>query len=329
MGKIAAGVGLMEFPFKTANDYWRWVDVCEHSGLDSIWQTDRLVSNASMLECMSAMAALAGATRRIKFGMNVLSLGVRDPLVVAKECATIDYLSDGRLLPAFGVGSPRSPDWAASGRSYKGSGKRVDEAMDIMRRLWTGEKLDYDGDHFQLRGAKIAPLPLQKRFPCWYGGASKSAVKRTAKYATGWLGGPETPDEAGAVVAAVKSACEAMGNHIDEDHYGAGFFYRFGSKSEACVEERVRMTRERLPDADPWRTLVVGDTEAVATRVRDYVRNGVTKFVLRPVGTDADDIIEQTRLLAENLLPEVSAMNADGLFEASLAQLNENKHATQ
>ena len=56
--------------------------------------------------------ALAGATRRIKFGMNVLSLGVRDPLVVAKECATIDYLSDGRLLPAFGVGSPRSPDWA-------------------------------------------------------------------------------------------------------------------------------------------------------------------------------------------------------------------------
>ena len=75
---VAIGVGLMEFPFSAAAGYWRWVDLCEAGGVDSIWQTDRLVSPAPFLECMSAMAALAGRTRRIKFGVNVLSLAMRD-----------------------------------------------------------------------------------------------------------------------------------------------------------------------------------------------------------------------------------------------------------
>jgi probable F420-dependent oxidoreductase len=309
MGSVAIGVGLMEFPFKTASDFWRWVDVCEESGLDSIWQTDRLVSGAPMLECMSAMAALAGATRRIKFGMNVLGMGTRDPLVVAKECATIDYLSDGRLLPAFGVGSPRSPDWEGSGRTYKGSGKRVDEAMEIMRRLWAGERLDFDGEFYQLRGARIAPLPVQKRLPLWYGGASKSAVRRTAKYCSGWLGGPETPDEAGRVIAAIKAACVEEGTRIDHDHYGAGFFYRFGADTDPCVQARVKMNLARLPDKDPKRLLVVGGATDIAQKLREYVEAGATKFVLRPVGEDADDVINQTRMLAEQMLPEVANMD--------------------
>ena len=77
--------------------------------MDSLWQTDRLVSQEPFLEVMSVMAALAGRTERIKFGMNVASVGLRDPLLLAKQCATIDVLSEGRLLPAFGIGAiPRA-----------------------------------------------------------------------------------------------------------------------------------------------------------------------------------------------------------------------------
>src|SRR5262245_22631275 len=104
---IGVGIGLMEFPFSGAREYWRWVDLCEGGGIDSIWQTDRLLSREPMLECMTVMAALAGRTRRLKFGMNVVSLALRDPVLLAKQCATIDVLSEGRLLPAFGIGSPR------------------------------------------------------------------------------------------------------------------------------------------------------------------------------------------------------------------------------
>ena len=102
---IAVGLGVMDFPFSSADAYWRWVAMCEDGGVDSVWQTDRLVSEKPFLECMSAMAALAGATKRLKFGMNVVSLGLRDPLLLAKQCATIDMLSNGRLLPGFGIGS--------------------------------------------------------------------------------------------------------------------------------------------------------------------------------------------------------------------------------
>ena len=109
---VAVGLGLMEFPFDTVAGFWRWVDLCEAGGVDSLWQTDRIVSREPILECMSVMAALAGRTRRIKFGVNVLSLALRDPVLMAKQCATIDVLSEGRLLPAFGIGSPLAPGMA-------------------------------------------------------------------------------------------------------------------------------------------------------------------------------------------------------------------------
>ena len=76
---IAVGLGLAEFPFSGAPAYWRWVALCEDGGVDSLWQTDRLVSRHPILECMTALAALAAATKRMKFGMNVASLGLRDP----------------------------------------------------------------------------------------------------------------------------------------------------------------------------------------------------------------------------------------------------------
>ena len=102
---ISVGMGIAAFPFADARGFWRWVDLCEAGGVDSIWQSDRVISTAPALECMSVMAALAGRTRRLKFGMNVVSLALRDPVLVAKQCATIDVLSEGRLLPAFGIGS--------------------------------------------------------------------------------------------------------------------------------------------------------------------------------------------------------------------------------
>ena len=82
---VAIGLGIADFPFSEAAAYWRWVDLCEEGGVDSLWQTDRLVSPKPILEVMSVMAALAGATKRIKFGMNVASVGLRDPLLLARQ----------------------------------------------------------------------------------------------------------------------------------------------------------------------------------------------------------------------------------------------------
>ena len=107
---VGIGLGCAEFPFSGAAAYWRWIDMCEAGGVDSIWQTDRIVGRQPFLESMTTMAALAGRTRRMRFGMNVVSLTFRDPVLLAKQCASIDMLSEGRLLPAFGIGSPLAPN---------------------------------------------------------------------------------------------------------------------------------------------------------------------------------------------------------------------------
>jgi probable F420-dependent oxidoreductase len=302
---VAVGVGLMEFPFSGAAGYWRWVDLCEAGGVDSLWQTDRLVSREPILECMTAIAALAGRTRRLKFGMNVASVALRDPVLLAKQCATIDVLSDGRLLPAFGIGSPRGPEWTALDLDTHTRGRRTDEGLDIIRRLWTEERVDFQGRHFRLSGASISPRPVQPDLPMWIGGSSEAAIRRTARIGTGWQGGPETPAEAGSVVAAIKQAADEAGRSIDEDHYGAAFPFRFGRPDEPGLDRIMEAYRQRT-GREPAGYFAVGGAETILGRIAEYVEAGVSKFILCPAARGDDDVLAQTRRLIEEVLPEVT-----------------------
>jgi probable F420-dependent oxidoreductase len=302
---VAIGLGLMEFPFAGAAGYWRWVDLCEAGGVDSLWQTDRLVSRAPMLECMTAMAALAGRTRRMKFGMNVVSLAFRDPVLLAKQCATIDVLSEGRLLPAFGVGSPLAPEWTALFLHTRTRGSRTDEALEIVRRLWREDSVDFRGVHFRLSGASISPRPVQAQLPMWIGGSSEAAIRRTARVGTGWLGGGETPVEAARVVAAIRAAAAECGRTIDADHYGASFPFWFGRTSDPAVQRAMDAYRTRS-GRDPLAYFVVGDADAIVERIGEYVAAGTPKLILRPVGSGDDEVQTQTRMLIEEVLPRAA-----------------------
>jgi len=212
---IGIGVGLSRFPFAGAQGYWDWVQMCEESSVDSIWQTDRLVSKEPMLECLAAMAALAGATQRIRFGMNVASIALRDPLVTAKQCATIDFLSQGRLVPAFGLGSALGMDYVATGTQTRRRGKKADEALQLVRRLWHEDSVDFDGEFFKYDKACISPKPHSAHLPLWIGGSSEVAMQRVAQYGTGWLGGLDSPEQAGVMVRGIKSALCQTGRQID------------------------------------------------------------------------------------------------------------------
>ena len=303
---VAIGLGLMDYPFAGAGDYWRWVDLCESGGVDSIWQTDRLVSRTPILECMTVMAALAGRTRRLRFGMNVVSLALRDPVLLAKQCATVDVLSEGRLLPAFGIGSPLGPEWTALDIDTKTRGRRTDESLEIIARLWREESVDFAGKHYRLKGASISPKPVQPDLPIWIGGSSEAAIRRTARIGTGWQAGPETPEQAAKVVAAIKAACAQEGRTIDDDHYGAGIPYRFGSPDDPALLPLFEAYRKRT-GRDPKDYFAVGDAEAIVGKIADYVEAGVSKFILRPSARGDDEIMTQTRRLIEEVLPRVAS----------------------
>jgi probable F420-dependent oxidoreductase len=303
---VAVGLGLMEFPFTGASDYWRWVDLCEAGGVDSLWQTDRLLSREPMLECMTAMAALAGRTRRLKFGINVVSLAMRDAVLVAKQCATIDVLSEGRLLPAFGIGSPRAPEWTALHLNTRTRGRKTDEGLTVVQRLWREDRVDFQGEHYRLSGATIAPKPVQANLPMWIGGASEAAIRRTARFGTGWQGGPETPAEAERIIAAIRVAVAEAGRSIEDDHYGASFPYYFGRPADAAIERAMLAYRQRT-GGDAAAYFAIGDAAAIIARMAQYVAAGVSKFILRPLGRDDTQLLAQTRQLIEQVLPAVEA----------------------
>jgi probable F420-dependent oxidoreductase len=305
---VSAGLGIANYPFADSRAFWRWVDICDNGGVDSLWQSDRIIGRDPNLEALSLMAALAGGSKRLKFGMNVASLGLRDPVITAKACATIDVLSDGRLLPAFGVGSALSRDFTATGTPTKGRGKRTDEGLEILSRLWSEDSVSFDGSYYRLDDASIAPRPVQQPLPLWVGGTAPQAIERTARWGTGWQAGIDAADQVAPVISAIKARAAELGRRIDEDHFGAGFGFRFGADDEPVVARYRQLIEQRLGRA-PDGFLAVGDTADLLALVNDFRAAGVHKFVLRPIATDGEDFIRQTRLFIDRLLPEIKALN--------------------
>lgn len=302
---IRIGMGIAGFPFSGPRAFLEWIDLCERSPIDSVWFSERLASTAPNLEPMTAMALVAGRTSRLKFGMNAIVLPFRDPLVLAKECATLDYLSGGRLLPAFGVGAETAPEFAATNRRPAGRGDYSDEMIEIVTRLWREAHVTYKGRHFQYENVTIAPRPVQQPLPVWIGGSSPAAIRRTARLGTGWLAGLQSPAQCAPVVAAIRKEVLAYGRSIDDDHYGAGFSFRFGSWDEPVVE-RAAGQFARVPGApDPRHYIAAGSAQDIAARAAEYVEAGISKFVLRPLASSDEEWMNQTRRLIDEVVPLV------------------------
>ena len=240
--------------------------------------------------------------------MNVASMGLRDPVLTAKACATIDVLSGGRLLPAFGVGSALSRDFIATGRDTKGRGKRTEESLQIMSALWREDSVNFQGDYYQLIDATISPKPVQSPMPLWVGGSAPQAIARTARWGTGWQAGIESAAEIKPVIEAIKISAGELGRKIDDDHFGAGFGFRFGKQSDPMVQKYNEVLEKRL-GKDPAAYTAVGGVDEMMALVEDFHAAGAHKFILRPIASGTADMIEQTNMLVEQLLPAINALN--------------------
>jgi probable F420-dependent oxidoreductase len=300
--RIGIGMGLgapMEI-----GQYWHLVQMCETLGIDSIWHSDQLMRPG--LEPIAMLAALATATKRLRFGMNAVVVSHRDPLIIAKQCATIDYLAPGRLLPVFGIGDPTDPVWKATGRSTKGRGQRASEAITLIRRLLSEDDVTFEGEYFHYQNASISPRP-QRRIPIWIGGESEAAIQRTAAIGDGWLGGLTTPERAGDVVARIKAALGHAGRHIEDDHYGVVVPFHMGALNDpAVVNFRAAMGARRGTEVQ-MPMIAVGDRATVVDAFRRFVDVGVSKFVAIPLGGDVRDTQTQVRRLAEEICPRIES----------------------
>ncbi|MFK7978288.1 MAG: LLM class F420-dependent oxidoreductase [Halioglobus sp.] len=148
------------------------------------------------------IGALATITKRIRFTNNIFVLPMRNPFLVAKAISTAAIVSNNRVTPAVGVGWS-SDEFALMGAEFKTRGKRADEMLEIMRLLWSGEMVEYQGEHYQFDALEMNPAPTDY-IPIWVGGISKPAMRRAARLADGWVSDLQTSDDIIASIAQIK-----------------------------------------------------------------------------------------------------------------------------
>ena len=302
---IRIGVGFGGWPFarKDPELLWEYVEAAEALDIDSIWLSDRVVSSALSMEPLVALSFIAARTTKLKFGTSVLALPLRNPTVLAKEIATLDFLSGGRALPAIGLGGEDGREFEACGTPRSQRAGRTDEAIQVMRRLWSEDGVTFHGRYFTLNDVTVEPKPVQAELPpIWIGGRSEPAMRRVARLGDGWLVSQAAPDEVRTGIDKIHGWADEYGREIEEDHFGALFsFCLAGSRQEAEALAEPYMFRRR-PDVDRHAFSALGTPEDIVELIDRYIDAGATKFVARPA-CPPELMREQMEVLAREVVP--------------------------
>lgn len=184
------GAGLVSGPTLCA-----WAEEIERIGFDVLFYRDHVLWHSPVLDPFTMLGAFAARTTTITLGTGVLLLPLRNPTLVAKMTATLDWLSGGRALLGVGVGGEFQKEYEACGIPLHERGRRASEGLRVIKALWTEAPASADARFFRFRDAHMAPRPLQQPHPpIWVGGRVDAALKRAGTYADGWFAYFVTPD---------------------------------------------------------------------------------------------------------------------------------------
>ncbi|MBN2622035.1 MAG: TIGR03619 family F420-dependent LLM class oxidoreductase [Acidimicrobiales bacterium] len=272
-----------------------FVDALEQRGFDSLWLSERLTGTAP--DPLVALAVAAGRTRKLKLGTSVLVLPGRNPVVLAKQLASLDGLSGGRLLPAVGLGAPVPAEHRAFGVDRRARAALFDEALALMRRLWTEDDVHHDGEHFRVDGVTLRPRPVQQPIEVWLGGSAPSELRRTGRSGDGWLPSFRVPDEVASGWSEITRVAAEHGRSIDPEHLGVLVPYVRGALPDALAG----VVAARRPELDP-REVIPSGVDGLRRQLERFIAVGASKFVVVPAAEPADWGAELDELAA-TLLP--------------------------
>jgi probable F420-dependent oxidoreductase len=291
--KVGLQLGGASSPFDSAAHFWSVIDQCERLGMDSVWLSERM--SGPLPDTMAALAAIVGRTTELKVGTSILVLPAYNPVHVAKFLATLDVLSGGRVLPSVGVGieDPRELEAMALPKAERG--RRLDEAIVLMKRLWTETDVTHKGTFYQVTNLTLLPRPVGP-LPraVWLGGISDAAHRRVGRMCDGWLPSSRTPDEVRAGIAAIRGYASEAGREVPEDHYGALVPISFAAEPPPQVAAR-------RPGVDPHEYAAVGTPAEMRAALRRYVEAGASKLVVAPVLPE--DLAQLERIREEIAVP--------------------------
>lgn len=279
-----------KFGVTCGGDHWRPEDIraVEELGFDSFWTGEHIVYHRPILEAVTTLTYAAALTSRIKVGPATLLLPLRHPTIIAKQLSCLDVLSNGRLLLTVGVGGDYPREFEGCEVPMKERGQRVTEAIEIMRKYWTGERFDYDGKIFQLKDVDMLPTPVQPGGPpIWVSGRQEAPMKRAARLGDGWHPYMYTAKRCRESFLKVKEFAEEAGRTLPDDYVFAIFVYvvLYDDVDEARrrgIEElsfRYEQDFSELVD----KYCAYGPPERIIDFLTPYIEAGVNYFILAPV----------------------------------------------
>lgn len=292
--KVRIGVGLGADGAADAEGFTAALGELEGRGFDSLWLSE--VLSTPVPGTLAGLAFAAGVTRKLKLGTTILATG-RNPVRLAKELATVDRLSSGRLLLVFVPGLATGTESQAIGVPVAERGAVIDEVLPLVRRLWREDHVRHAGPRFIYDDLSVWPKPLQDPLEVWLGGTAGKALRRAGQLSDGWLPSLCTPAEAAAGRQTIEAVAAAAGRQVDPEHFGVSLAYARDGVPPSQLERIAR----RRPGVDPSVFLPVG-LPALRERLQQYVDVGFSKFVVRPTDVSTG-LRDELRALAEAVLP--------------------------
>ena len=210
-------------------------------GFESVWLPEHLIFTTKMsrsphpgethppvppetpiFDAFAYLSYLAGVTERVRLGTHVYNLGLRHPFVAARAVQTLDIVSGGRV--EFGIGASwLEEEWDAVELDFASRGRRVDEALDVCKRLWTEPAVSHEGEFFSFEGAVFEPKCVQSPYPpVLIGGESGPALRRAARAGDGWIGMNHDLESGAAQIEELRGLLEAEGRDPSDFEYCLG-----------------------------------------------------------------------------------------------------------
>jgi len=283
----------------------------EKEGLDSVWVLERLlwplkpqtpyvatpdgtlpVEYQNVLDPLETLTYLAGITDKISLGTCIIDMLFHNPVVLARRFATLDILSRGRAIAGLGIGWSKD-EYEVSGVPYKHRGERANEFLQVLKRIWTDEVVEFKGQFYSIPASKIGPKPVQKPHPpILLGGFSPNTLLRIVNYADGWL------------PVAGFGPLEQLEQSINGLREGARKANKDPSKIRIFVLTYPNLldSSSPAPSSEQQRSPMTGTTDQIGTDIDKIKSMGVEHiifgYVFSPIGKDKNRMIEITKQLA-------------------------------
>lgn len=241
----------------------------ERLGFESVWLPEHLVFTRRMsrsphpgeehppvppdtpiYDAFAYLAYLAARTERVRLGTHVFNIGLRHPFTAARGAQTVDLLSGGRF--EFGIGASwLEEEWRATQLDFSTRGRRVDEAIDVCKRLWAEETVTHDGEFFSFDEVAFEPKPVQRPGPpILVGGESKAALRRAARVGDGWIGMAHTFESGAAQIEVLRGLLAENGRADEQRNFEVAIGGSVESRADVTRWEEIGVTRMIVA---PWR----------------------------------------------------------------------------